>query len=46
MYIRCYLVGNLSTGKGVIRAGEGAIARSQGQGTTRAGQDFYYYLIL
>ena len=34
------LIGNLLTGKSTIRAGEGAIATSQGQGTVRAGQDF------
>ena len=41
------LLGNLLTGKGTIKAGEGAIALSQGheanmsgQGTIRAGQDF------
>ena len=27
-------------GQGVIQAGEGAIATSQGQGTIRVGQDF------
>ena len=34
------LIGNLLTGKSTIRAGEGAIATSQGQGIVRAGQDF------
>ena len=34
------LLGNLLTGKGTIRTGEGATAASQGQGTVRAGQDF------
>ena len=34
------LIGNLLTGKSTIRAEEGAIATSQGQGTVRAGQDF------
>ena len=34
------LIGNLLTGKSTIRAGEGAIATSQGQVTVRAGQDF------
>ena len=34
------LIENLLTGKSTIRAGEGAIATSQGQGTVRAGQDF------
>ena len=41
------LLGNLFTGKGTIRAGEGAIATSQGreakmpgEGTIRAHQDF------
>ena len=34
------LLGNLLTGKGVVRVGEGATATSQGQGTIRAGQDF------
>ena len=33
-------LGNLLTGKGVIRAGEGAIATSQGVGAIRANQDF------
>ena len=33
------LLGNLLTGKGVMRAGERAIAISQGRGTIRAGQD-------
>ena len=32
------LLGNLSTGKGVIRADEGTIRA--GEGTIRAGQDF------
>ena len=32
------LLGNLLTGKGVMRAGEGAIRT--GEGTIRAGQDF------
>ena len=34
------LLGNILTCKGIIRVGEGAIATSQGRGTTRAGQDF------
>ena len=34
------LLRNLLVGEGTIRAGEGAIASSQGQGTIRAGQDF------
>ena len=34
------LLGNLLTGKGTIRVGEGAVAASQGQGTIRAGQHF------
>ena len=34
------LLGNILTRKCIIRAGEGAIASSQGRGTTRAGQDF------
>ena len=34
------LLGNLLTYKGTIIAVEGAIARSQGQGTIRPGQDF------
>ena len=34
------LLGNLLTGQGVVRVGEGATATSQGQGTIRAGQDF------
>ena len=33
------LLGNLLTGEGVMRAGEGAIATSQGWGRIRAGQD-------
>ena len=33
------LLGNLLTGKGVMRAGEGVIATSQGRGRIRAGQD-------
>ena len=33
------LIGNLLTGKGTIRAGEGAVATSQGRGTTRAGEE-------
>ena len=37
--IRCQLLGNLLTGKGVMRAGEGVIATSQGRGRIRAGQD-------
>ena len=47
------LLGNLLTGKGTIRAGEGAIATSQGhktnilgRGTIRTGQEFYCCLIL
>ena len=34
------LLGNLLTGKGTIRAGEGATTMSQGYGTIKAGQDF------
>ena len=34
------LIGNLLTSKSTIRAGEGSIATSQGQGTVRVGQDF------
>ena len=34
------LLENLLRGKGTSRAGEGAIATSQGRGTIRAGQDF------
>ena len=34
------LLQNLLTGKGTVKAGEGAIATSQGQGTIRAGQNF------
>ena len=34
------LLGDLLTGKGTIRAGEGGTTASQGQGTIRAGQDF------
>ena len=34
------LLGILLTGKGTIRAGEGAIATSRGRGTIRTGQDF------
>ena len=34
------LLGSILTGKGIIRAGEGALATSQGRGTIRAGQDF------
>ena len=34
------LLGNLLTGKGTVRAGEGAIATSGGRGTIRAGQNF------
>ena len=34
------LLGNLWIGKGVMRAGEGAIVTSQGRGTLRADQDF------
>ena len=33
------LLGSLLAGKGTIRAVEGAIATSQGEGTIRAGQD-------
>ena len=33
------LLGNLLTGKGIIRAGEGAIATSRERDTIRAGQD-------
>ena len=33
------LLGNLLTGKGVMRAGEGVIATSQGRGRIRPGQD-------
>ena len=33
------LLGNLLTGKGVMRAGEGAIVTSQGRGTTTACQN-------
>ena len=39
------LLWNLLIGKGTIRAGKGATATSQGQGTIRAGQDFKYSLI-
>ena len=34
------ILGNALTGKGVIRANKGAIARSWDQGTIRSGQDF------
>ena len=34
------LLGNLLTGKGVMRAGEGPIAESQGRGAIRTGRDF------
>ena len=34
------ILGNALTGKGVIRASKGAIARSWDQGTIRSGQDF------
>ena len=34
------LLGNLLTGKGIIRAGEGAMTTSRGRGKIRAGQDF------
>ena len=34
------LLGNMLAGKGVIRAGEGVIATSQGRGSIRAGQEF------
>ena len=34
------LLGNLLTGEGVIRAGEGTITTSQRRITIRAGQDF------
>ena len=34
------ILGNALTGKGVIRANKGAIARSRDQGTIRSGQDF------
>ena len=34
------LLGNVLTVKGVIRAGEGAIATGQGVGAIRANQDF------
>ena len=34
------LLRNLLTGKGTIRAGERAIAMTQGQGTIRVGEDF------
>ena len=34
------LLGNLLTGKGTIRGGEGATATRPGRGTIRAGQDF------
>ena len=34
------LLGSILTGKGIIRAGEGALAMSQGRSTIRAGQDF------
>ena len=34
------LLGNLLTGKGVMRAGEGAIATSQEQDIIRAGRNF------
>ena len=34
------LLGSILTGKGIIRAGEGALATSHGRGTIRAGQDF------
>ena len=33
------LLGGLQTGKGTIRAGEGAAAKSQGRGTIRAVHD-------
>ena len=39
------LLWNLLIGKGTIRAGKGATATSQGQGTIRAGQDFKCSLI-
>ena len=34
------VLGNLLTGKRLMRAGEGTLATSQGQGMTRADQDF------
>ena len=34
------LLGNLLTGKGVIRVGKGATAASQGRRMIRAGKDF------
>ena len=34
------LLGNLLTGKGRIRAGEGAIRMRRGRGTIRAGREF------
>ena len=34
------LLGNLSTGKGLFRAGKAATATSQGRGTIRVGQEF------
>ena len=34
------ILGNALTGKGVIQASKGAIARSWDQGTIRSGQDF------
>ena len=36
--LKASLLGNMLTGKGVIRAGERAIATSQGQDTIRAGE--------
>ena len=39
------LLWNLLIGKRTIRAGKGATATSQGQGTIRAGQDFKCSLI-
>ena len=35
-----FLLENLVTGKGTIRVDEGAIAKSQGRGTIRAGENF------
>ena len=37
--LRASLLGSLLTGKGAIRAGEGAAAKSQGRGTVRAVHD-------
>ena len=38
MYISCYLLGNMSAGKGVARGGYGVTR--VGEGTNKAGLDF------